>query len=122
MVGSLQWGLVGTREEEASSFKAIYRSHKSTEAVGRTKSSSSVESITRSPSLLQSTLQPTVSAEADYSQRIDQQCLQLHPVDQSIESLDLTPTIDTDLQPALRLIFSLYYVTVCYITLNLSSL
>ena len=35
-VGSIQLGLVGTREEEASSFEAICRSHKSTEAVGRT--------------------------------------------------------------------------------------
>ena len=102
---------VAEDEEDVIHFEAIYlisiRSHKSTEAVGRTNRKQQQCRVYYSiPSLLQ----PTVGVEADYSQRIDLRRLQLHS---SLHSTsDLTPTnasiyrstarITFDLQPVLR--------------------
>ena len=106
MVGSIQLGLVSERGGGSFSFNPSIRSHKSTEVIGQTGSISSVESIARLPSLSQSTLQPTVGVEADYSQRIDLQRLQsthrstaptvtfLHLIP-TVESLNLIPTRST---------------------------
>ena len=110
MVGSIQLGLVSKRGggiQFQPSISQIYWSVP-------TESNSSIESITRSPSLLQSTLQPTVSVEAS-TVASKPPCA----VDR-VFRFDSHDCID--LQPTLRLICSLYYITVCYITLNLSSL
>ena len=103
MVGSIQLGLVGTREGEHS-VPTIYQISQSTEAFEPKGSSPAVVS-----SLL---LDPQAYYQVYYSQR----CLLQSTYSAYIESLNLTPTITSiyDLQPTLHLICSLYYVTVCF--------
>ena len=97
MVGSIQLGLMGTREEEASSSKSSTDlTNLLKQSVKQTGSSSSVKSITRSPSLLQLSysaysLQANVRSvracwslhqviEFDSHDRIDLQIYSLHYV------------------------------------------